>query len=107
MPTLCRPVAEGGIGFDYRLSMGPPVSMDLLPLVTAVRQTPPAIVTAHRGYVAECAACAMRKLCNWTSTAASGGNQLLHHLKPHRLCTQCASSTAGLASQWVGGDIAA
>eukprot|EP00891_Asterochloris_glomerata_P000493 jgi/Astpho2/493/fgenesh1_pm.00011_%23_33_t len=24
MPTLCRPVAEGGIGFDYRLSMGPP-----------------------------------------------------------------------------------
>ena len=24
MPTLCRPVQEGGIGFDYRLSMAVP-----------------------------------------------------------------------------------
>lgn len=24
MPTLCRPVAEGGLGFDYRLAMGVP-----------------------------------------------------------------------------------
>lgn len=24
MPTLCRPVAEGGVGFDYRLSMAIP-----------------------------------------------------------------------------------
>jgi 1,4-alpha-glucan branching enzyme len=24
MPTLCRPVAEGGIGFDYRLGMAIP-----------------------------------------------------------------------------------
>ena len=24
MPTLCRPVAEGGVGFDYRLGMGTP-----------------------------------------------------------------------------------
>ena len=24
MPTLCRPVGEGGIGFDYRLSMAVP-----------------------------------------------------------------------------------
>ena len=24
MPTLCRPVGEGGVGFDYRLSMGLP-----------------------------------------------------------------------------------
>lgn len=24
MPTLGRPVAEGGVGFDYRLSMGLP-----------------------------------------------------------------------------------
>jgi hypothetical protein len=24
MPTLCRPVSEGGIGFDYRLSMAIP-----------------------------------------------------------------------------------
>jgi len=24
MPTLCRPVSEGGIGFDYRLSMAVP-----------------------------------------------------------------------------------
>lgn len=24
MPTLCRPVAEGGIGFDYRLAMAIP-----------------------------------------------------------------------------------
>lgn len=24
MPTLCRPIAEGGIGFDYRLSMAIP-----------------------------------------------------------------------------------
>ncbi|KAG0581581.1 hypothetical protein KC19_4G262800 [Ceratodon purpureus] len=24
MPTLCRPVSEGGIGFDYRLAMGIP-----------------------------------------------------------------------------------
>jgi hypothetical protein len=24
MPTLCRPVSEGGVGFDYRLSMGLP-----------------------------------------------------------------------------------
>src|SRR5690606_37784083 len=24
MPGLCRPVAEGGIGFDYRLGMGIP-----------------------------------------------------------------------------------
>jgi len=24
MPTLCRPVTEGGIGFDYRLSMAVP-----------------------------------------------------------------------------------
>ena len=22
MPALCRPVAEGGVGFDYRLGMG-------------------------------------------------------------------------------------
>ena len=57
MPTLCRPVAEGGIGFDYRLSMGPPVSMHLLPLVNAVRQAPPATVTTPTNWVAECAAC--------------------------------------------------
>lgn len=24
MPTLCRPVEEGGLGFDYRLNMSPP-----------------------------------------------------------------------------------
>ncbi len=24
MPTLCRPVSEGGVGFDYRLSMAVP-----------------------------------------------------------------------------------
>ena len=24
MPTLCRPVAEGGAGFDYRLAMALP-----------------------------------------------------------------------------------
>lgn len=24
MPTLCRPVVDGGIGFDYRLSMAIP-----------------------------------------------------------------------------------
>ena len=24
MPALCRPVAEGGVGFDYRLGMGLP-----------------------------------------------------------------------------------
>ena len=24
MPTLCRPVREGGVGFDYRLGMGTP-----------------------------------------------------------------------------------
>ena len=24
MPTLCRPVTEGGIGFDFRLNMGIP-----------------------------------------------------------------------------------
>ena len=24
MPTLCRPVTEGGVGFDYRLGMGTP-----------------------------------------------------------------------------------
>lgn len=24
MPTLCRPVSEGGIGFDYRLAMAVP-----------------------------------------------------------------------------------
>lgn len=24
MPTLCRPVTEGGVGFDYRLSMAVP-----------------------------------------------------------------------------------
>lgn len=24
MPTLCRPVAEGGAGFDYRLAMAIP-----------------------------------------------------------------------------------
>lgn len=24
MPTLCQPVAEGGLGFDYRLAMGIP-----------------------------------------------------------------------------------
>ena len=24
MPTLCRPVPEGGVGFDYRLSMAIP-----------------------------------------------------------------------------------
>lgn len=24
MPTLCRPVSEGGVGFDYRLAMGVP-----------------------------------------------------------------------------------
>jgi 1,4-alpha-glucan branching enzyme len=24
MPTLCRPVTEGGVGFDYRLSMAIP-----------------------------------------------------------------------------------
>ena len=24
MPTLCRPVSEGGVGFDYRLSMAIP-----------------------------------------------------------------------------------
>jgi len=24
MPGLCRPVEEGGCGFDYRLSMGVP-----------------------------------------------------------------------------------
>lgn len=24
MPTLCRPVSEGGIGFDYRLAMAIP-----------------------------------------------------------------------------------
>lgn len=24
MPTLCRPVIEGGVGFDYRLSMAVP-----------------------------------------------------------------------------------
>jgi 1,4-alpha-glucan branching enzyme len=24
MPALCRPVSEGGVGFDYRLAMGLP-----------------------------------------------------------------------------------
>jgi 1,4-alpha-glucan branching enzyme len=24
MPTLCRPVSEGGLGFDYRLNMAIP-----------------------------------------------------------------------------------
>lgn len=24
MPALCRPVEEGGVGFDYRLSMAVP-----------------------------------------------------------------------------------
>ena len=24
MPTLCRPLAEGGAGFDYRLAMAVP-----------------------------------------------------------------------------------
>ena len=24
MPALCRPVPEGGVGFDYRLGMGAP-----------------------------------------------------------------------------------
>ena len=24
MPTLCRPLAEGGAGFDYRLAMASP-----------------------------------------------------------------------------------
>jgi len=24
LPTLCRPVGEGGVGFDYRLGMGLP-----------------------------------------------------------------------------------
>jgi len=24
MPALCRPVSEGGVGFDYRLSMAVP-----------------------------------------------------------------------------------
>lgn len=24
MPTLCRPVEEGGVGFDYRLAMAVP-----------------------------------------------------------------------------------
>ena len=24
MPTLCRPIAEGGAGFDYRLAMAIP-----------------------------------------------------------------------------------
>jgi 1,4-alpha-glucan branching enzyme len=24
MPGLCRPVEEGGVGFDYRLAMGTP-----------------------------------------------------------------------------------
>jgi len=24
MPTLCRPVSEGGVGFDYRLGMAIP-----------------------------------------------------------------------------------
>lgn len=24
MPTLCRPVSEGGMGFDYRLAMAVP-----------------------------------------------------------------------------------
>jgi 1,4-alpha-glucan branching enzyme len=24
MPALCRPVAEGGVGFDYRLAMAVP-----------------------------------------------------------------------------------
>jgi 1,4-alpha-glucan branching enzyme len=24
MPTLCRPVSEGGVGFDYRLAMAVP-----------------------------------------------------------------------------------
>ena len=24
MPTLCRPVSEGGLGFDYRLAMAVP-----------------------------------------------------------------------------------
>ena len=24
MPTLCRPVEEGGVGFDYRLAMAIP-----------------------------------------------------------------------------------
>jgi 1,4-alpha-glucan branching enzyme len=24
MPTLCRPIEEGGIGFDYRLAMAIP-----------------------------------------------------------------------------------
>jgi 1,4-alpha-glucan branching enzyme len=24
MPTLCRPVSEGGVGFDFRLSMAVP-----------------------------------------------------------------------------------
>ena len=28
MPTLCRPVSEGGIGFDYRLGMAIP---DVIP----------------------------------------------------------------------------
>ena len=90
MPTLCRPVAEGGIGFDYRLSMGPPVS---IPATGQCHQADP---TRHCDCThwlccwVCCLQSAICKLCNWTSVAASWGNQLLPHLKPHRLCTQDA-----------------
>lgn len=39
MPTLCRRVEEGGIGFDYRLSMFMPDMVSSNSLIVLVDQT--------------------------------------------------------------------
>ena len=39
MPTLCRLIEEGGIGFDYRLSMYLPDMVIVLLLILLVDQT--------------------------------------------------------------------
>ena len=49
MPALCRPVADGGIGFDYRLGMALPDMWIKLLKEVSVRGRPPLCAALQQG----------------------------------------------------------
>ena len=55
MPALCRPVADGGIGFDYRLAMAlPDMWIKLLKEVPVRGLAPAASICPHDACGREC-----------------------------------------------------
>lgn len=111
MPTLCRPVYEGGVGFDYRLAMGgcgwvvPACLPALLPPVHApLHRSPPA--PAHASQPAPRAPLHLTHLTPWPSPSSTHAGlpdywiELLKHVRDEdwsmsalvaRLCDRCGA----------------